>query len=72
MLIQTSLLSFLHVGIVFTYDFYPVIMMVQETSVSFFSFLTNLCAVIGGTITVLGLFDGFIYKANKARLGKND
>lgn len=59
-------------GIVFTYDFYPVIMMVRETSESFFWFLTNLCAVIGGTITMLGLFDGFIYKANKARLGKKD
>lgn len=59
-------------GIVFTYEFYPVMLVVEETSESFFWFLTNFCAVIGGTITILGLFDGLIYKANKARLGKKD
>ena len=47
-------------------------MVVQETSVSFFSFVTNLCAVIGGAITMLGLLDGFVYKANKATMGKKD
>ena len=59
-------------GIAFTYDFYPVKLVIEETSESFLFFMTNLCAVVGGTITILGLFDGFVHRTSKAVMGKKD
>ena len=41
-------------GIVFTYDFYPVMLVKQEQRESSFSFFSNLCAIVGGVITLLG------------------
>jgi preprotein translocase subunit SecG len=47
-----------------------------ETSRSFLSFLTSVCAVVGGVFTVASLVDAFIYNADrtlrkKMELGKH-
>jgi hypothetical protein len=59
-------------GILFTYDFYPVTVMMEERKEGFFEFLINLCAIIGGTVTVLGLVNTGIHTSAKTLIGKND
>ena len=46
---------------VFFYDISPMQVVVREESKSFASFLTQLCAIIGGVFTVTGLVDGAIF-----------
>uniref|UniRef100_A0A7S0LRI5 Thioredoxin domain-containing protein n=1 Tax=Coccolithus braarudii TaxID=221442 RepID=A0A7S0LRI5_9EUKA len=46
---------------VFAYDMSPMQVFVVEETKSFASFLTQLCAIIGGVFTVTGLFDGLVY-----------
>ena len=41
-------------GVVFTYDFYPVMLVREEKRGSAFAFFSNLCAIVGGVITLLG------------------
>mmetsp|Transcript_36403 Transcript_36403/g.34416 ORF Transcript_36403/g.34416 Transcript_36403/m.34416 type:complete len:341 (-) Transcript_36403:565-1587(-) len=61
------------VGVVFTYDFYPVkLIMQEENGGSMFDFLTSLCGIVGGVITVLGLLEGCIHHSSKALIGKKD
>ena len=38
----------------------------RETAQSFGSYLTQLCAVVGGVFTVFGLVDGALYNGIKA------
>ena len=38
----------------------------RETAQSFGSYLTQLCAVVGGVFTVFGLVDGAFYNGIKA------
>lgn len=46
---------------VFYYDISPVMVVVNEETQSFASFVTKICAVIGGIYTVIGLVDNLIY-----------
>ena len=58
-------------GVVFTYDFYPIMLIHEESRESAFAFFTNLCAIVGGTITLLGLIEQCIHHSTKA-IGKKD
>jgi len=49
---------------VFYYDISPVKVVVQEETQSFASFITKICAVIGGIYVVVGLFDNVIYHSS--------
>jgi len=60
---------------VFSYDISPMQVFVQEEKKSFASFLTQICAIIGGVFTVTGLLDGLVYHGSasikrKMELGK--
>mmetsp|Transcript_30646 Transcript_30646/g.31184 ORF Transcript_30646/g.31184 Transcript_30646/m.31184 type:complete len:321 (+) Transcript_30646:116-1078(+) len=60
------------VGIVFAYDFYPVMLVMEETKEPLTQFLASLCGIVGGLITVLGLLDRMLYTSQKALIGKKD
>jgi len=47
----------------FHYDISPVMVVVQEETQSLSSFVTKVCAVIGGIYTVVGLLDNVFYHA---------
>ena len=48
-------------GLLFTYDFYPIMLQAKEKRMqTLFQFITGLCAIIGGTITVLGLLGNIL------------
>jgi hypothetical protein len=64
--------QFPHPGLFFKYDFSPIMVEYQESRLSFFHFLTNVCAILGGVFTVFSLFDGFVYTSQQAILGKQD
>jgi len=60
---------------VFSYDMSPMQVLVQTERKSLASFLTQLCAIIGGVFTVTGLVDGVVYHGSatlkrKMQLGK--
>jgi len=46
---------------VFHYDISPVMVVVREETQAFATFVTKICAVIGGIYTVIGLIDNVIY-----------
>eukprot|EP00316_Scyphosphaera_apsteinii_P008295 CAMPEP_0119342954 /NCGR_PEP_ID=MMETSP1333-20130426/105824_1 /TAXON_ID=418940 /ORGANISM="Scyphosphaera apsteinii, Strain RCC1455" /LENGTH=453 /DNA_ID=CAMNT_0007355283 /DNA_START=60 /DNA_END=1421 /DNA_ORIENTATION=+ len=61
---------------VFSYDMSPMQVVVKEEKKSFASFLTQICAIIGGVFTVTGLIDGLVYHGSntirkKMELGKH-
>jgi len=49
----------------FHYDISPVMVVVQEETQSLSSFVTKICAVIGGIYTVVGLLDNVVYHAGE-------
>mmetsp|Transcript_10730 Transcript_10730/g.16275 ORF Transcript_10730/g.16275 Transcript_10730/m.16275 type:complete len:466 (+) Transcript_10730:66-1463(+) len=52
----------------FTYDISPMSIMIVKKSKQWYEFVTSICAVIGGTFTVVGLLSGVlstIFKAKK-------
>lgn len=51
---------------VFAYDISPMQVQVREVQESFASFLTQICAIIGGVFTVTGLIDGGIFHTSNA------
>ena len=51
---------------VFHYDISPVMVVVQEETQGFASFVTKICAVIGGIYTVVGLVDNLIYHGGQS------
>ncbi|OIT39110.1 PREDICTED: endoplasmic reticulum-Golgi intermediate compartment protein 3-like [Nicotiana attenuata] len=53
-------------GVYFFYDLSPIKVTFTEQHVSFFHFLTSVCAIIGGVFTVAGIVDAFIYHGQKA------
>lgn len=62
-------------GVFFQYDISPMLVIYTQTHKSFLHFLTGVCAIVGGIFTVAGLFDSFIYSAErtlkkKIELGK--
>lgn len=44
----------------FTYDVSPMAVVISERSKKFYEFITSICAVIGGTFTVVGLVSGVL------------
>eukprot|EP01029_Cantina_marsupialis_P029113 TRINITY_DN779815_c0_g1_i1.p1 TRINITY_DN779815_c0_g1~~TRINITY_DN779815_c0_g1_i1.p1 ORF type:complete len:386 (-),score=99.74 TRINITY_DN779815_c0_g1_i1:166-1323(-) len=44
-------------GVFFVYDFSPIITTIKQTSTPWSHLLTNMCAIIGGIITLIGVFD---------------
>jgi len=48
-------------GVFFIYDVSPILVKFTEKRPSFTSFLTSLCAIVGGVFTVAGIVDGVIY-----------
>lgn len=54
-------------GIVFSYDFYPVKLVMQEKRGGFIEFLANLFGIVGGTITIVGMFDALVYRITKSK-----
>ncbi|XP_059175916.1 endoplasmic reticulum-Golgi intermediate compartment protein 1-like [Physella acuta] len=58
----------------FRYELSPITVRYTEKTKPFYTFLVMICAIIGGTFTVAGIIDGFIFSASelikKAELGK--
>lgn len=74
-----SYISFGHGGRVipalwFRYDLNPITVKYHETRPPLYHFLTTVCAIVGGTFTVAGIFDSVIFSATeifrKFELGK--
>ena len=51
---------------VFHYDISPVMVVVREETQAFATFVTKICAVIGGIYTVIGLIDNVIYHGGQS------
>lgn len=63
------------IGVFFNFDISPMLVIQKEERKSFASFLTGVCAIVGGIFTVAGLLDGAIWRAErtlkrKMELGK--
>lgn len=58
----------------FRYELSPITVRYKERRKPFYTFLTTICAIIGGTFTVAGILDSFVFTAaeifKKAELGK--
>ncbi|PAA74728.1 hypothetical protein BOX15_Mlig031751g3 [Macrostomum lignano] len=58
----------------FRYELAPIVVKYKERSVPFYHFLTQICAIVGGTFTVAGIIDSMIFTASeivkKVELGK--
>ncbi|KAI9176932.1 hypothetical protein LWI28_008860 [Acer negundo] len=54
-----------HPGVFFFYDLSPIKVTYKEEHISFLHFLTNICAIIGGTFAMAGIIDAFIYHGQK-------
>jgi hypothetical protein len=58
----------------FRYDLNPITVKYHETRPPLYHFLTTVCAIVGGTFTVAGIFDSVIFSATeifkKFELGK--
>lgn len=44
----------------FQYDLSPMTVVVRESRVPLYRFITSLCAIVGGAYTVMSLFDSFV------------
>ncbi|XP_051147136.1 uncharacterized protein LOC127262479 [Andrographis paniculata] len=53
-------------GVFFYYDLSPIKVTFKEEHTPFLHFLTHICAIVGGTFTVAGIVDSFIYHSKKA------
>lgn len=53
--------SFRLPGIFFIYKLSPFMVRVEELTPSFLQFLTSICAIVGGVITVSGIIDSFVF-----------
>ena len=47
------------------YDLSPMAVVVSSKGRRWYDFVTSVCAIVGGTFTVLGLVDGMLYKIMK-------
>ena len=52
-------------GCFFFFDLSPIKVRLTEEKLSFASFLTSACAIIGGVFTVSGLIDSFVYHGSQ-------
>eukprot|EP01130_Rhizamoeba_saxonica_P013682 TRINITY_DN585_c0_g1_i2.p1 TRINITY_DN585_c0_g1~~TRINITY_DN585_c0_g1_i2.p1 ORF type:complete len:381 (-),score=75.74 TRINITY_DN585_c0_g1_i2:25-1167(-) len=53
-------------GVYFHYDLSPIKVHFKESSESFASFITGICAIIGGIFTVSSIIDSFIFHSMKS------
>ena len=51
----------------FSYDISPMAVSIVRKTKKWYEFLTSVCALIGGTFTVMGLFSGFLGTIFKAK-----
>mmetsp|Transcript_59900 Transcript_59900/g.126796 ORF Transcript_59900/g.126796 Transcript_59900/m.126796 type:complete len:398 (-) Transcript_59900:68-1261(-) len=56
------------VGVAMTYDFTPFEVQVTKSRKSFWHFLTQCCAILGGIFAFSGMLDNFAYQFNKSGL----
>eukprot|EP01104_Vermistella_antarctica_P004260 TRINITY_DN14746_c0_g1_i1.p1 TRINITY_DN14746_c0_g1~~TRINITY_DN14746_c0_g1_i1.p1 ORF type:complete len:379 (+),score=92.73 TRINITY_DN14746_c0_g1_i1:203-1339(+) len=54
-------------GVFFMYEISPIKVTFSEAVHSFASFLTSICAIVGGVFTVSGMVDSLIYKMNNRK-----
>lgn len=47
-------------------------LIMEENTESFMTFLGSFCGIVGGVITILSLIDKCMYQSTKVLLGKND
>ncbi|KAL0079265.1 endoplasmic reticulum vesicle transporter-domain-containing protein [Phycomyces blakesleeanus] len=59
-------------GVFFMMDFSPMLVIYSEHRKSLASFLTSVCAIIGGIFTVASLLDGIIYRAERSYQKKQE
>mmetsp|Transcript_37472 Transcript_37472/g.149501 ORF Transcript_37472/g.149501 Transcript_37472/m.149501 type:complete len:99 (-) Transcript_37472:134-430(-) len=64
-------------GVYFFYEMSPIKVEVTETRKPFLGFIVQLCAIIGGIFTVMGMIDASVYHGGKVirkklQLGKAD
>ena len=59
-------------GIIFFYDFFPVMVQVKKERTSILEFLVSLCAVVGGCVALASLLDGAVFSTTKVLAGKAD
>jgi hypothetical protein len=60
------------IGVVVTYDFYPVMLIMEENKEAFTTFMASFVGIVGGVMTILSLLDKCVYQSSKALMGKND
>jgi len=63
-------------GVYFVYDFSPIAVTLIDTRSSFFHFLVQICAIVGGVFTVARMLDSTVYEGTrfvkKMQIGKSD
>lgn len=52
-------------GVFFMLDHSPMRIIYSETKMSLATYLTNICAIIGGIFTVASVIDGILYRAER-------
>lgn len=52
-------------GVFFNYEISPLRVIQTERRPSFWHFMSNMCALIGGIVTIAGLIDGLIYRSRR-------
>ena len=59
-------------AIYFRYELSPVTVRYTQTNQSAFTFIVQICAIIGGVFTVVGIIDSLLHASVKALFGKKD
>jgi endoplasmic reticulum-Golgi intermediate compartment protein 3 len=52
-------------GIFFVYQISPFMIEAKGSSIPFTHFLTKVCAIVGGVLTVMSVLDGLVFKIQK-------
>jgi hypothetical protein len=58
-------------SVFFIYEISPMIVIYTEFKKPFFSFITSICAIIGGVYTVSSILDSIIFQAERKLMKKN-
>ncbi|KAG0178633.1 hypothetical protein DFQ29_003201 [Apophysomyces sp. BC1021] len=59
-------------GVFFVMDFSPMLVIYSESRQSLSSFLTSVCAIVGGIFTVASIVDGALYRAERSLKKKSE
>jgi hypothetical protein len=54
-------------AIFFRYDISPILIRITQYQQQFFHFFIQICAIVGGLFTVMGIVDHFLYKMTKSK-----